>query len=100
VSDDGVEVSRVIAVEEHAWTAELRAALLKFGGDDTVTAFSNDDTTNHRLLGVGEERLARMDSSAPGADLGLRLVLHLKIDDGNRCAFDAVACELAGVAAP
>lgn len=63
LTDDDVEVSRVIAVEEHAWTAELRAALLKFGGDDTVTAFSNDDTTNHRLLDVGEERLARMDAA-------------------------------------
>jgi hypothetical protein len=25
----------VIALEEHAWTPELRAVLLKFGGDDS-----------------------------------------------------------------
>jgi uncharacterized protein len=62
MSENAHQVSRVIAVEEHAWTPELRAALLKFGGDDTVTTFSNNDTTNRRLLDVGEERLARMDA--------------------------------------
>ena len=63
MNDDDVEVSRVIAIEEHACTAELRAALLKFGGDDTVAAFSNDDITNRRLLDVDEERLVRMDAA-------------------------------------
>jgi uncharacterized protein len=56
-------VSRVVAIEEHVWDPELRAALLKFGGDDTVTTFSNNDTTNRLLLDVGEERLARMDAA-------------------------------------
>ncbi|MEE6178314.1 amidohydrolase family protein [Mycobacterium sp. 050134] len=61
------ELSRVIAVEEHAWTAELRAALLEFGADETVSAFSDDTVTKHRLLDVGDERLARMD--AAGVDV-------------------------------
>jgi uncharacterized protein len=56
-------VSRVIAIEEHVWNPELRAALLKFGGDDTVTTFGNNDTTNRLLFDVGEERLARMDAA-------------------------------------
>ncbi|MTD54004.1 amidohydrolase family protein [Amycolatopsis pithecellobii] len=57
------EVSRVIAVEEHVWSPELRGALLELGGDDTVDAFSNDATTNRLLLDAGEERLARMDAA-------------------------------------
>jgi hypothetical protein len=36
MSDDVSAVRKVIGVEEHAWTAELRDALVKFGGDDTV----------------------------------------------------------------
>jgi predicted TIM-barrel fold metal-dependent hydrolase len=62
MSENACQVSRVIAIEEHAWNPELRAALLKFGGDDTITTFSNNETTNRRLLDVGEERLARMDA--------------------------------------
>jgi len=31
--DNAHEVSRVIAIEAHAWISGLRAALLKFGGD-------------------------------------------------------------------
>jgi hypothetical protein len=60
-------VQKVIGVEEHAWTAELRDALLKFGGDDTVTMMSSQQDTDRRLLDVGAERLARMD--AAGVDL-------------------------------
>lgn len=60
-------------VEEHVWTSEIRAALLEFGGDDTVTTFSNEDTTNQRLLNVGEERLARMD--AAGVDFQVLSVI-------------------------
>jgi uncharacterized protein len=60
--ENASQVSRVIAIEEHAWNPDLRAALLKFGGDDTL-AWSNEDTTNRRLLDVGEERLARMDEA-------------------------------------
>ena len=63
MSENAFQVSRVIALEEHAWTPKLRAALLKFGGDDTVTTFSNEDKTNQRLLDVGEERLARMEAA-------------------------------------
>jgi predicted TIM-barrel fold metal-dependent hydrolase len=60
-------VRRVIGVEEHAWTAELRDALLRFGGDDTVTMLSSQKDTDRRLREVGDERLARMD--AAGVDL-------------------------------
>lgn len=59
--DNAHEVSRVIAIEEHAWSPGLRAALIKFDGDDTVTKFSNSEQTNLQLLDVGEARLARMD---------------------------------------
>lgn len=37
MSENACQVSRVIALEEHAWTPGLRAALLKFGGEDTLT---------------------------------------------------------------
>ncbi|MEC3981014.1 amidohydrolase family protein [Amycolatopsis sp. H20-H5] len=60
-------VRRVIGVEEHAWTAELRDALLKFGGDETVNMLSSQEDTDRRLRDVGDERLARMD--AAGVDL-------------------------------
>jgi predicted TIM-barrel fold metal-dependent hydrolase len=58
---------RVIGVEEHAWTAELRDALLRFGGDDTVNLMSSREQTDHRLREVGPERIARMD--AAGVDV-------------------------------
>ncbi|OBF03424.1 hypothetical protein A5730_21515 [Mycobacterium sp. ACS4054] len=61
--DNGFQVSRVIAVEEHAWTAGLRETLVECGGDDTVTWLSNPEDTSRRLLDVGEERLARMDAA-------------------------------------
>ena len=35
MSENACQVSRVIAIEEHAWNPGLREALLKFGGDDT-----------------------------------------------------------------
>jgi hypothetical protein len=35
MSENACHVSRVIAFEEHAWTPELRAVLLKFGCDDS-----------------------------------------------------------------
>lgn len=54
---------RVIGVEEHAWTADLRDALLKYGGDETVNMLSSREQTDHRLQEVGEERIARMDSA-------------------------------------
>jgi hypothetical protein len=34
MSDDVSAVRKVIGAEEHAWTAELRDALVKFGQDD------------------------------------------------------------------
>jgi predicted TIM-barrel fold metal-dependent hydrolase len=58
---------RVIGVEEHAWTADLRDALLRHGGDDTVNLMSSRPETDHRLREVGPERLARMD--AAGVDI-------------------------------
>jgi predicted TIM-barrel fold metal-dependent hydrolase len=61
------EVRRVIGVEEHAWTAELRDALVRFGGDDTVTMMSSQPDIDRRLRDVGAERLARMD--AAGVDV-------------------------------
>ena len=60
-------VQRVIGLEEHAWTAALRDALLKYGGDETVTVLSSQKDTDRRLRDVGAERLARMD--AAGVDL-------------------------------
>jgi predicted TIM-barrel fold metal-dependent hydrolase len=60
-------VDRLIGVEEHAWTADLRDALLKWGGDDTVNMMSSQPDIDRRLLDVGEERLARMD--AAGVDM-------------------------------
>ena len=65
--DPVATVRRVIGVEEHAWTAELRDALLKLGNDDTVTMLSSREETDRRLRDVGAERLARMD--AAGVDL-------------------------------
>lgn len=64
---DAVTDVRVIGVEEHAWTADLRDALLRHGGDDTVNLMSSREVTDHKLREVGEERLARMD--AAGVDV-------------------------------
>lgn len=55
-------VSRVIGIEEHVWTPDLRAALLRAGDDETVTNWSNEETCNRRLLDVGDERLERMEA--------------------------------------
>ena len=67
MSDDVSAVRKVIGVEEHAWTAELRDALVKFGGDDTVTTMSAQAGIDRRLLDVSDGRLARMD--AAGVDM-------------------------------
>ncbi|WP_297621766.1 amidohydrolase family protein [Nocardia sp.] len=67
MSENITPVRRVIGVEEHAWTSELRNALLEWGGDETVNKMSSQGEVNLRLLDVGEERLARMDAS--GVDL-------------------------------
>ncbi|WP_066366622.1 amidohydrolase family protein [Herbidospora mongoliensis] len=53
----------VIGVEEHAWTAELRAALLADGGGDAVDRRNSQGEINRRLLDVGAERLAWMDDT-------------------------------------
>ncbi len=63
MSDQVPTIQRVIGVEEHAWTADLRDALLKFGGDDSVTMLSSQNDTDRRLREVGAERLARMDAA-------------------------------------
>jgi uncharacterized protein len=64
VTDEALpDTAPVIAIEEHAWTADLRTALLAAEVDETVATFSNNDRTNRRLLDVGDERLARMDTS-------------------------------------
>ena len=63
----GPMVQRVIGFEEHVWTADLRDALLTWGGDDSVTMLSSRPDTDRRLRDVGDERLARMD--AAGVDL-------------------------------
>jgi predicted TIM-barrel fold metal-dependent hydrolase len=65
--DDVSAVRKVIGVEEHVWTAELRDALVKFGGDDTVTMMSAQPGIDRRLLDVSDGRLARMD--AAGVDV-------------------------------
>ena len=67
MSEDTAPARRVIGVEEHAWTPELRAALLRWGGDATVNRMSSRGEVNLRLLDVGEDRLARMDAS--GVDM-------------------------------
>jgi len=67
MSDDVSAVRKVIGVEEHAWTAGLRDALVKFGGDDTVTMMSAQAGIDRRLLDVSDGRLARMD--AVGVDM-------------------------------
>jgi uncharacterized protein len=67
MSDDVSAVRKVIGVEEHAWTAELRDALVTFGGDDTVTMMSAQAGIDRRLLDVSDGRLARMD--AAGVDM-------------------------------
>ncbi|WP_052488767.1 hypothetical protein [Streptomyces sp. 150FB] len=67
MSEDIVQARRVIGVEEHAWTPELRKALPKWGGDQTVNKLSSRGEVSRRLLDVGEERLARMDAS--GVDM-------------------------------
>lgn len=64
MSQDTAPARRVIGVEEHAWTPELRRALLRWGGDATVNKMSSRGEANLRLLDVGEERLARMDVSS------------------------------------
>lgn len=61
--DDNTTALRIIGVEEHAWTADLRDALLKYGGDDTVNLMSSRPDTDRKLQDVGEERLARMDNA-------------------------------------
>lgn len=58
---------RVVGVEAHAWTAELRDALMRFGGDESVNILSSREQTDHRLREVGPERIARMD--AAGVDV-------------------------------
>lgn len=60
-------VERVIGVEEHAWTADLRDALVRYGGDDTVALMSSVGDIDRALLELGDERLARMD--AAGVDV-------------------------------
>ena len=60
-SENTDRVRRVIAIEEHAWPPKLREALLHSGDDETVASWSDEATTNRRLLDIGEERLARMD---------------------------------------
>ena len=67
MADKAAGTRRVIGVEEHAWTADLRDALLRYGGDDTVNMLSSREQTDHRLREVGQERLARMD--AAGVDM-------------------------------
>jgi hypothetical protein len=59
MSDDVSAVRKVIGVEEHCWTAELRDALVTFGGDDTVTMMSAQAGIDRRLLDVSDGRLAR-----------------------------------------
>jgi hypothetical protein len=55
MSQDTAPARRVIGVEEHAWTPELRRALLRWGGDATVNKMSSRGEVNLRLLEVGEE---------------------------------------------
>ena len=56
------DFDRIIAIEEHAWTAELHAELVSQGTDETVTTYGGGDT-NRRLLDMGDERIQRMQST-------------------------------------
>lgn len=60
-------VRRVIGLEEHVWTAELRDALIRFGDDISVNSMSSRAETDHRLREVDTERIERMN--AAGVDL-------------------------------
>jgi predicted TIM-barrel fold metal-dependent hydrolase len=54
----------MVGVEEHAWTAELRDALLKDGTDDTVRMIADGwPAADEQLRDVGDRRLERMDAS-------------------------------------
>ena len=57
VDVDHPPVTRVIGLEEHARTADLRDALLRWGGDDTVNKMHSQPGTDARLLEMGQERL-------------------------------------------
>jgi predicted TIM-barrel fold metal-dependent hydrolase len=67
MTDEVTGPHRVIGVEEHVWTADLRDALLRYGGDETVNRLSSREETDRRLREAGPERLARMDEA--GVDL-------------------------------
>ncbi|MEN8651668.1 amidohydrolase family protein [Streptomyces sp. 21So2-11] len=87
MSQDTAPARRVIGVEEHAWTPELRRALLRWGGDATVNKMSSRGEVNLRLLDVGEERLARMDVS--GVDMEAQVAVPLA-REANDVLADAV----------
>ena len=54
----------MVGVEEHAWTAELRDALLKDGTDDTVRMIADGwPAADEQLRDVGDRRLERMNAS-------------------------------------
>ncbi len=54
----------MVGVEEHAWTAELRDALLKDGTDDTVHMIADGwPAADEQLRDVGDRRLERMNAS-------------------------------------
>jgi predicted TIM-barrel fold metal-dependent hydrolase len=61
------DTGRIIGLEEHAWTPDLREALLRWGKDDTVNLMSSRGEVNDRLLELGDRRLERMDDA--GVDL-------------------------------
>lgn len=61
MSEDTASARRVIDVKEHAWTAELRRAPLRWSGDAPGNKMSRREV-NPRLLDVGDERLARMNA--------------------------------------
>lgn len=54
----------MVGVEEHAWTAELRDALVRDGTDDTVRMIADGwSEADEQLRDVGDRRLERMDAS-------------------------------------
>ena len=54
---------RMVGVEEHAWTAELRDALVEDGTDDTACTIAGAfPDADEQLLDVGDRRLERMDA--------------------------------------
>ncbi|MGW1990817.1 hypothetical protein [Embleya sp. NPDC001921] len=57
MSEDTAPARRVIGVEKHAWTPELRRALLGWGGDAT------DEQGRVKLAHLNAERILNLEAA-------------------------------------